>query len=98
MYGEQKASCISIKQPPISQYDEVIGSLEKEQSYTDGVIDQLFDKLDRVLAPSRPVVDGCGQESPEKWQGPVLDHIDLLKRRQTHMSSRLQDILSRLPF
>ena len=98
MYNEQSPSCAA-KQPSLAQYDQAIGGLEKEQSYTEGVIDQLFDKLDRVLAPSRPVLsDGCKVEAPEKWQGQVLDHIDSLKRTQTRMSCRLQDILSRLPF
>lgn len=100
MYGEQNASCIAnAKQPPVSQYDEAIGGLEKEQAFTEGVIDQLFDRLDRVLSPAQPMLsDGCGVEAPEKWQGQVLDHIDSLKRTQTRMSCRLHDILSRLPF
>jgi hypothetical protein len=98
MYNEQSPNCGS-KQPSVAQYDQAIGALEKEQSYTEGVIDQLFDKLDRVLAPPKPVLsDGCGVEAPEKWQGQMLDHIDSMKRTQARMSCRLQDILSRLPF
>jgi hypothetical protein len=98
MYNEQSPNC-GTKQPSVAQYDQAIGGLEKEQAYTEGVIDQLFDKLDRVLAPSKPALsDGCDVAAPEKWQGPVLDHIDSLRRTQTRMSVRLQDILSRLPF
>jgi hypothetical protein len=97
MLYEQNPSCAA-KQPSVAQYDEAIGALEKEQGYTDVLIDQILSKLDRVLSPERPVLDDACMAAPEKWQGPVLDHIDSLNRKQARMSFRLHDILSRLPF